>query len=283
MKIIKSKAALQALIQQYHSENLMVGFVPTMGALHEGHLSLIETAKKKNQIVVCSIFVNPTQFNDPKDFEKYPVTVEQDIELLTRVSCDVLFLPDVKEMYPEGTAGLESYELGYVETVLDGAARPGHFQGVAQVMSRLIDAVQPDDLYMGQKDFQQCMVIKQLMDLRKDTFNIHFVPTKREADGLAMSSRNRRLTEGQRALAGMLYQCLVSIEVQNGQKPFAVVQKECLDLLEHKGFRPDYVMLADADTLELLDNYDASRNMIALIAAFIGEVRLIDNLLLKKS
>ncbi|RQO31511.1 pantoate--beta-alanine ligase [Taibaiella sp. KBW10] len=282
MKIIKSKAALQALIQQYRSEGATIGFVPTMGALHDGHVSLIQTAKTKNRIIICSIFVNPTQFNDPKDFEKYPVTVERDIELLTTVGCDLLFLPDVTEMYPEGTAGLEAYALGYIETVLDGASRPGHFQGVAQVVSRLIDAVGPDDLYMGQKDYQQCMVIKRLMALRGDAFQIHFVPTKREADGLAMSSRNRRLTESQRALAGTIYQCLISIEAQNNQKSFSIVQKECLDLLTHKGFRPDYVMLADADTLELLEDYDASRNMIALVAAFIGEVRLIDNLLFKK-
>ncbi|WP_222166817.1 pantoate--beta-alanine ligase [Edaphocola aurantiacus] len=282
MKIVKSKADLKAALQSYRSGQAKIGFIPTMGALHEGHISLIKNAKQNADTTVCSIFVNPTQFNDPKDFEHYPVTIEQDITMLTDASCDILFLPSVTEMYPEGIVSLESYDLGYVETVLDGAARPGHFQGVAQVMSRLLDAVQADNLYMGQKDYQQCMVVKQLLSLREDDTMIHFVPTMREPDGLAMSSRNRRLTEGQRALAGLLYQCLVSVEAQNGTKAFDIVKKECLDLLEHKGFRPDYVTLADADTLEILEDYSPSRNMIALIAAFIGDIRLIDNLPLKK-
>ncbi len=280
MKIIKSKQELQKAINLLRNTHKAIGFVPTMGALHQGHLSLVEAAQKNDQAVVCSIFVNPTQFNDKKDFEKYPITLEADIAKLSDVNCDILFLPDVSEMYPEGTDQLEAYDLGYIETVLDGASRPGHFQGVAQVVSRLFDAVQPDDVYMGQKDYQQCLVIKRLMDLRKDTFNLHFVPTQREPDGLAMSSRNRRLNDNQRALASLLYQCLVSIEAQQDRKSFAVVQKECMDLLEHKGFKPDYVALADATTLEPLADYDPSKKMIALIAAFIGEIRLIDNLLL---
>ncbi len=280
MKIIKSKPELQKAINLLRDEAKTIGFVPTMGALHQGHLSLVQAAQKNGQAVVCSIFVNPTQFNDKKDFEKYPVTLEADIEKLSDVNCDILFLPELNEMYPEGTDKLEAYDLGYIETVLDGAARPGHFQGVAQVVNRLFDAVQPDDVYMGQKDYQQCLVIERLMSLRKDTFHLHFAPTQREPDGLAMSSRNRRLTDHQRALAALLYQCLVSIEAQQERKSFAVVQKECIDLLEHKGFKPDYVALADAATLEPLTDYDPSKKMIALIAAFIGEVRLIDNLLL---
>lgn len=280
MKIIKSKQELQKAINLLRSEHKAIGFVPTMGALHQGHISLLEAAQKNGQAVVCSIFVNPTQFNDKKDFEKYPITLEADIAKLTDVNCDILFLPDVGEMYPEGTDQLEIYELGYIETVLDGASRPGHFQGVAQVVSRLFDAVQPDAVYMGQKDYQQCLVIEKLMALRKDSFTLHFVPTQREPDGLAMSSRNRRLNDNQRALSSLLYQCLVSIEAQKGRKSFAVVQKECIDLLEHKGFKPDYVALADAASLEPLADYDPSKKMIALIAAFIGEIRLIDNLLL---
>lgn len=280
MKIVKSKPELQKAVNLLRSEHNTIGFVPTMGALHQGHLSLLAAARQNGQAVVCSIFVNPTQFNDKKDFEKYPVTLEEDIAKLLDADCDILFLPGVAEMYPGGTDQLESYELGYIETVLDGASRPGHFQGVAQVVSRLLDAVQPDDVYMGQKDYQQCLVIQKLKALKKAAFNLHFVPTQREPDGLAMSSRNRRLTESQRASAALLYQCLVSIEAQQGVKPFAVVEKECLDILEQKGFKPDYVALADADTLEPLSDYDPSKKMIALIAAFTGEIRLIDNLLL---
>lgn len=280
MKIIKSKQEFQKAVNLLHSEHKTIGFVPTMGALHQGHLSLLAAAQQNGQAVVCSIFVNPTQFNDKKDFEKYPITLEEDIAKLLDADCDILFLPEVAEIYPNGTDQLEGYELGYIETVLDGASRPGHFQGVAQVVSRLLNAVQPDDVYMGQKDYQQCLVIQKLKDLKNATFNLHFVPTQREPDGLAMSSRNRRLTESQRASAALLYQCLVSIQAQQGIKSFAIVQKECLDILEHKGFKPDYVALADAETLEPLSDYDPSKKMIALIAAFIGEIRLIDNLLL---
>jgi pantoate--beta-alanine ligase len=282
MKIFKNKVDLQSWIDAQKDHRLSIGFVPTMGALHEGHMSLIAQAKSNSDVVVCSIFVNPTQFNDVSDFEKYPITIDEDIALLTESGCDVLFLPNVVEMYPNGIKNLEYYDLGYVETVLDGAARPGHFQGVAQVVSRLLDAVGPHTLYLGQKDYQQCLVLKRLLEIKNSDIVLSIVPTKREQDGLALSSRNRRLTAPQRALATLLYQCLISIEAQQGIKSFEVVQKECIDLLAHKGFKPDYVALADAATLELLEDYSSQRPMVALIAAIIGDVRLIDNLPLKK-
>lgn len=282
MKIFKNKLDLQAWINAQKNNMSSIGFVPTMGALHQGHISLVNFAKSQSDVVVCSIFVNPTQFNDANDFEKYPITIDEDIALLVAADCDALFLPSVAEMYPNGTSNLEQYELGYVETVLDGASRPGHFQGVAQVVSRLLDAVAPNTLYLGQKDFQQCLVIQRLLQINGSTCTLEIVPTKREEDGLALSSRNRRLTEPQRALANLLYQCLVSIEAQQGIKSFEVVQKECIALLTHKGFKPDYVALADASSLELLEEYRSERPMVALIAAFIGDVRLIDNLPLKK-
>lgn len=283
MKIFRSKNELHVWLGQHRSCGRSIGFVPTMGALHQGHLSLIAAAETRSDLVVCSIFVNPTQFNDKSDFEKYPISIEADIALLLDAGCDALFLPTVEEMYEAGTDNLERYDLAYMETVLDGAARPGHFQGVAQIVGRLLDIVLPDFLFLGQKDFQQCMVLKRLLELKNAVTQLEVVPTVREADGLAMSSRNRRLTEPQRAAASLIYQCLVSIEAQQNVKPFAVVQKECMDILEHKGFRPDYVQLADADTLELLSEYDTGRKMVALIAAFIGEVRLIDNLILNNS
>ena len=142
-----------------------IGFVPTMGALHAGHISLIKASKNENPITVCSIFVNPTQFNDPKDFEKYPVTIEKDIDMLKEAGCDVLFLPSVEEMYPEGIVTENHYDLGYLETILEGKFRPGHFQGVCMVMQRLLKIVSRIDLYLGQKDYQQCMVIKRLIEL----------------------------------------------------------------------------------------------------------------------
>lgn len=283
MYIFRKIADIQAFLSKAKLENQNIGFVPTMGALHQGHLTLINEAIDNNSIAVASIFVNPTQFNDKNDLNNYPRTVEKDIELLENAGCQVVFLPEVAELYPEGTDNLENYDLSPYENVLDGVARPGHFQGVAQVVTRLLDIVKPNNLYMGQKDYQQCMVVKKLLSTRNDQINIHFVPTKRQDDGLAMSSRNQRLTDLQKAQATLIYQCLVSIEAQNGVKPFPVVQKECIDILQNKGFEPDYVKLVDADTLEDLQDYDNQKNMIVLIAAFFGGIRLIDNLLLKSN
>ena len=258
-----------------------IGFVPTMGALHEGHLSLIRLSKQQTDLTVCSIFVNPTQFNDKKDFEKYPSTIDQDILLLIKEGCDVLFLPSVDEIYPNGMESNHQFELGHLNTILEAAFRKGHFNGVAQVVSRLLNIVQPHHLFLGQKDFQQCMVIKKLLKIENKNVQLHICPTLREPDGLAMSSRNLRLNDAQRKLAGVVYQCLVSIASKKEFDSFEKVKKECLELLAEKGFEPDYVSLATADDLHLLEEYDNSQPMVALIAAKIGDVRLIDNLRLQ--
>ncbi|WP_118972586.1 pantoate--beta-alanine ligase [Taibaiella koreensis] len=280
MFIFKTVKDITAHLEAQRAQGRLIAFVPTMGALHKGHLSLLQAAQQLPALTVCSIFVNPTQFNNATDLEKYPRTTEQDIALLTGAGCDVLFLPTEQEVYPDGKAVKEPYDLGYLETVLEGAYRPGHFQGVAQVVERLLQIVKPHKLYLGQKDFQQVAVLRRMIDTRQLAVQLESVPTTREPDGLAMSSRNRRLTESQRSVAGLIYQCLVSIQSKKGMQPFAVIQKECRELLIHKGFRPDYIELAVADTLELLPDYDPSRKMVALIAAYIGEIRLIDNLVL---
>lgn len=280
MIIFKQVADIQAYLAGKRKEGLSIGFVPTMGALHKGHISLLEQAKNGNTLTVASVFINPTQFNDKEDFRNYPVSVEQDILMLTEAGCDVLFLPQVQDIYPGGEAKMPTYDFGYLESVLEGAHRPGHFKGVGQVVARLLDIVKPDKLYMGQKDYQQCMVIKKLLEMTGSPAKLVICPTVREADGLAMSSRNRRLTEPQRALAGLIYQCLVSIQAKKEQGNFDVVRMECADLMTAKGFTPEYIALADADTLELLDDYHGDRNMVALIAAKIGNTRLIDNLVL---
>jgi len=280
MKIFKTTGDVSAYIEGIKQAKSTVGFVPTMGALHAGHISLIKQAREDGGIIVCSIFVNPTQFNDKKDLEKYPVTTEADIELLLEADCDVLFLPSVQEMYPEGTEAGKMYDFGYLETILEGAQRPGHFRGVGQIVSRLLEAIRPNKLYIGQKDYQQCMVITKLAKLMGlNELKVIICPTNREADGLAMSSRNRRLTEPQRALAGVIYQCLVSIQGKKDVGNFEVIQKECIELLSAKGFAPEYVSLADARDLTLLDNYKVGTPMVALIAARLGDVRLIDNIL----
>jgi pantoate--beta-alanine ligase len=280
MLIFKRIEQIQLYLNKERLSDKRIGFVPTMGALHEGHISLIKSAQKENEVTVCSIFVNPTQFNNATDLQKYPRTIELDIEMLTDAGCNVLFLPEVSEIYPDGQQMNQQYDLGYVETILEGAYRPGHFQGVAQVVERLLDIVKPQELYLGQKDYQQCAVIEKLIETKQLPVRLHIVPTMREADGLAMSSRNRRLTEPQRNLAGLLYQCLVSIQAKQGIQQFSIVKKECLDILEKKGFKPDYIEIADAVTLEILNDYEPDRKMVALVAAFIGEIRLIDNLVL---
>ncbi len=282
MVIFKKIADLQDyLVEKTANNKAVTGFVPTMGALHKGHITLINTAKAAGNLTIASIFINPTQFNDPEDFKKYPVSIDKDVMLLTEAGCDVLFLPSVEEMYPGGPDKLATFDFGYLDTILEGRHRPGHFKGVGQIVASLLNIIKPNVLYLGQKDYQQCMVIKKLMEqdgVHKAELEI--CPTVREADGLAMSSRNRRLTEPQRALAGLLYQCLVSIQAKQTDGNFAIVKKECTDLLKAKGFEPDYITLADADTLEEMENYDAQRKTIALIAAKIGDIRLIDNLIL---
>src|SRR5690348_11900589 len=176
MIIFKKALALQNKLKQLKKSKEKIGFVPTMGALHDGHLALIEQSKSVDTTTVCSIFVNPTQFNDKKDFEKYPVTIENDIYLLEKSNTNILFLPSVDEIYPEGLATNFSYDLGFLETILEGFYRPGHFQGVCRVMDKLLNIVQPDDLFMGQKDYQQCMVIKRLIELNKISTQLHVVP-----------------------------------------------------------------------------------------------------------
>ncbi len=276
MFIFRKSTDLISFLVNAKSNHQKIGFVPTMGALHEGHLTLVKAAQKPDSIVVVSIFVNPTQFNNTEDFAKYPITTEQDIVLLEKNNCDVLFLPSVEDVYPNGTNNLKYYDLGKLAQILEGEFRPGHYQGVANVVSILLDIVQPDILYLGQKDYQQCKVIARLMEIESIKSQLNIVPTSRAADGLALSSRNARLNAAQRALAPVIYQCLVSVQAQKGIKPLAVVKKECWELLEQKGFKPEYIELAESNSLELLNEYSDQNQSVVLLAAWLGDVRLID-------
>ena len=280
MILFKKGDDLASYLLQKKKEEKAIGFVPTMGALHNGHLSLIGTSKRVSGITVCSIFVNPTQFNDPKDFQKYPSTIEQDIYFLERNNTDVLFLPSVEEIYQKGTGQLEHYELGYLETILEGKYRPGHFQGVCQVMKRLMDIIEPHHLFMGQKDYQQCMVIKKLLGIMNHPAVFHTCPTSREADGLAMSSRNMRLGENERKNAVAIYKALSylkkNIHPGNLGDPIAASK----NILFQSNFKIDYVEIADAGTLRLTHEYNGLQPLIALIAAFQNEIRLIDNMII---
>jgi len=280
MMIFKHIRDIQLYLQTLQNNGLITGFVPTMGALHKGHISLVTKAKKEADVVISSIFINPTQFNDPKDFDKYPVTLDKDIYVLEKAGCDVLFLPAVAEMYPEGLQSPKKYELGYLETVLDGAFRPGHFQGVCQVVEKLVRIVQPNKLFLGQKDYQQCMVIKKLVGLLGVNTTIIIAPTKRELDGLAMSSRNTRLTEADRARASLIYKTLQMIKQEIKPGDISELKTKAITILTAESFKVDYIEIAAADNLQLLDHWDGVTPLVALAAAFIGEVRLIDNLLL---
>jgi pantoate--beta-alanine ligase len=279
MIIFKYAEPLARYIQQQKTAGNQIGFVPTMGALHNGHIALINQSKKETAVTVCSIFVNPTQFNNAGDYQLYPKTIEQDILLLEAAGCDALFLPAIAEMYPGGTENLEQYDLGYLETLLEGKYRPGHFQGVCQVMNRLLNMVPANKLFMGQKDYQQCMVVSRLLQLMQSPTELVTCPTLREPDGLAMSSRNMRLSPEDRQKATTIYKCLMFIKQElNEGVDWPVVKKSATQLLTNAGFRLDYVELADSNTLE--PALDRNGPRVALIAAFLNEVRLIDNMLL---
>ena len=282
MTIFKKVSELQKFTALYAENGREVGFVPTLGALHQGHISLIAESGKNNKLTICSIFVNPVQFNDPGDYEKYPITIENDILMLEQAGCDILFLPSVREIYPDGTEQTKKYDLGYLETVLEGRFRPKHFQGVCMVMERLLDIVRPRNLYLGRKDYQQCMVIKRLTELTglSEIVNVQICPTLREEDGLAMSSRNMRLNKAERTKAATIYQALQTIKENVAKNGIETAEKKASQLLLDNGFKPDYIEIADAADLQLIESWDGKKKIVALIAAFLNEVRLIDNIAL---
>lgn len=280
MILFKRSDDLGRYLRQKNNEGASIGFVPTMGALHHGHISLIEASKRIAGITVCSIFVNPTQFNDPKDFQKYPSTIEKDIFFLEKNNTDVLFLPSVDEVYHKGTLQLEHYKLGYLETILEGEYRTGHFQGVCQVMKRLIDIVNPQHLFMGQKDYQQCMIVKQLLAIMDIATIFHTCPTSREEDGLAMSSRNMRLNESERKNAAAIFQALSYLKKNLREGELNDIIAQAKNILLQNNFKIDYVEAADASSLQLTRHYDGRQQLVALIAAYQNEIRLIDNMIL---
>ncbi len=276
MYIIKTQNELRAYLKDKSS----IGFVPTMGALHQGHIGLIEKSMQENEVTGCSIFVNPAQFNQQSDFDKYPVNIENDLELLLTAGCDFLFLPSVKEMYPNGFQTLQHYDLGYLDSVLEGEFRPGHFNGVCAIVHKLLQAVMPQNLYMGAKDFQQCMVIKRLLEITALPVHLIICPTEREADGLAMSSRNLRLSAEGRSRAAAIYKGLTLIRQHQHSDTFTALQNDCIRSLAAQNIETEYLALADTDNLQLLDDFQAGSRMVVLFAGRLEGVRLIDNLTL---
>lgn len=277
MFIFTTTAELRAHVETARRAGRRLGLVPTMGALHEGHLQLVRAAAQACDEVIASVFVNPTQFNNPEDLRRYPRLPEQDAAALRSVGCAALFMPAVVEMYPQPT-GLH-FDFGPLEQVMEGAHRPGHFNGVATVVSKLFHLARPHAAYFGQKDFQQVAIVRQLIaDL---SFDLELVvyPTVREADGLAMSSRNVRLSPAARAVAPLLYQVLsqAAALVREGVGPAAVQQQALAALTREPQFTPEYFEVADAQTLQPLTSYEAGRAVVLCVAAHLGGVRLIDN------
>lgn len=257
-----------------------IGFVPTMGALHQGHISLVQESQKENDLTVCSIFVNPTQFNQAEDLKNYPRTLEKDFELLLKAGCDAVFIPEVAEVYSDSLD--YAFPLGSVAELMEGKHRPGHFSGVLNVLKRLFDIVQPQRSYFGQKDFQQCLVVKKLLAHYGWPIDLRICPIVREADGLAMSSRNQLLDSNARAQAPFIYQTLSALPVKmSSGSPAELEQWAQSRFAEHPAFELEYFEIANADTLERIGSWHDAENIVACVAARLGKVRLIDNVLLK--
>jgi pantoate--beta-alanine ligase len=247
-----------------------------MGALHAGHLELVKISGAQSDIVVCSIFVNPTQFNDPDDFKKYPKTIKKDIQKLKKLNCDILFLPEVHEMYP----GTEEWhlDLGELDTILEAKSRKGHYQGVTQVVNKLFDTVKPDQAYFGQKDFQQFLVISRMVRMMHKPVKLIMCPIIRDEDGLALSSRNVHLSDVERQQALALSRALISTKENFKKKTINELKADAITFLNTKGIRPDYFEICYAKNLKPALR-KRSANIIALVAAYIGKTRLIDNMI----
>ena len=276
MEVFNFIVDIQRFVEEKHKLGLKVGFVPTMGALHEGHLSLINRAKNDNDIVVSSVFVNPIQFNNPTDLEKYPRTPELDIEKLKNAGCDAVFMPSVEEMYPEKVE--DHYDFGDLERVMEGACRPGHFNGVAIVVRKLFEIVNPDKAYFGEKDFQQLAIIKKMVCNLNMGLEIVPCPIIRENDGLAMSSRNVRLNEEERAVAPKIFATLNdAVSKKNSMSPAEMREYALAKYAEIKEFDVEYVEITDEINLQSINNWDECEHARIFVALQLGPVRLIDN------
>jgi pantoate--beta-alanine ligase len=278
LRVFTTKKSFQQYVLQMRALDKTIGFVPTLGALHAGHISLIEQAKQGNDVIVCSIFVNPTQFNDPKDFENYPRTLAADSLLLEQVNCDILFCPAVDEIYDDNNHW--HLDIGELEFLLEGKFRPGHYQGVTQVVYKLFDIVKPDVAYFGQKDYQQFMVISKMVEMMRMPIKLVMCPIRREDDGLAMSSRNIHLTPSDRKHALILSKSLNWVKDNFAGRRLPELKREAESMI---GIEPDveleYFEITDGKTLSQAS--ENTKNIVALVAAKVGKTRLIDNVVIR--
>lgn len=281
MKIFKHIGALRAHLNELRLGGKSIGLIPTMGALHQGHIALVTEAKRHASATVCTIFVNPTQFNNSADLHKYPRTLDKDVSLLEEVQCDVLFAPEVDEIYPKPSS--LTLDFGTLDKVMEGEFRPGHFSGVGLVVSKLFNIVEPDHAFFGQKDWQQFAIIRKLVEEMNFPVKLHGVPTFRESNGLALSSRNLRLTDVQFEQASVFFEALsqAKAELKKGTA-VKLVKQIAKEIIESTpGFKLEYFELADSVNLTLLENVEGTTNpSILCVAGYAGEVRLIDNLFL---
>jgi pantoate--beta-alanine ligase len=279
MDVITRKLSLISLTKRLKGEGKTIGFVPTMGALHAGHLSLVRSARSENDVVVASVFVNPTQFNDKDDLENYPRSPEQDVALLEESGCDYAFLPTVEDIYPE--EDMRVFDFGYAGSVMEGERRPGHFNGVARVVSKLFDAVTPHRAYFGQKDFQQVVIIKQLVQQLHYDVEIVTCPIVREADGLAMSSRNALLSAELREKAPLIYRTLkeaAGMAASIGVEELKAWVRKKID--ECPGLKTDYFEIVDSIGLRPVQSWQESGVKVGCVAVYAGKIRLIDNVVI---
>jgi pantoate--beta-alanine ligase len=282
VKILYHKKALSEYLASFRREGKRIGLVPTMGALHAGHLSLLNYIKEYCDISVCSIFVNPTQFNDPEDLEKYPRPIQQDLKLLEEIGCDVVFIPAVEEMYGEGEEW--TIELGRLDQVLEGALRPGHYQGVTQIVKKLFDVVKPDVACFGQKDYQQFLVVEKMVEIYSLDIDLIMCPTLREADGLAMSSRNVRLSPKGRQQALAIVKTLIGFQETYLNLGLGEARDQAIrKLTESEGLTLEYFEVCEPQTLRTVHSAEKGDQLVVLVAAWVDGVRLIDNIILGQS
>jgi pantoate--beta-alanine ligase len=281
LEIFKTKAALKAFLKPFKASGKKIALVPTMGALHNGHISLIKLAQQNADIIICSIFVNPTQFTDPKDLEKYPRPIEHDLAMLEAVGCNAVFMPNVEEMYPKGADEAWHIDLGNAEFLLEGEFRKGHYQGVTQIVKKLFDAVEPDVAMFGQKDFQQVLMIKNMLTYFKLPISIITCPIIREDDGLAMSSRNIHLSADDRKHSLVLSKSLQFVADHFNEYALTELEDKAKAFYHDiDGVELDYFTIANGNTLEPAKSKEEN-NLVALVAAKVGSTRLIDNMIIK--
>lgn len=278
MKVFKTKNELKLYFKEFRSENSKIGFVPTMGSLHKGHLSLLEESLKKNDFTVASIFVNPTQFNKKEDLDNYPRALENDLNLLKNSSCDVVFIPSVEEIYTDNISS-HQFDFDGLETEMEGKYREGHFNGVGTVVKKLFEIILPTNAYFGEKDFQQLQIIKKMVEKIPLDINIVCCATHREASGLAMSSRNARLTSQEKEAASMIYHTLCGVRNNIEKLPLFAIHKWVLEQFEkHPLFELEYFTIAEEETLKSATKISPKKTYRAFIAAYARKVRLIDTI-----